>query len=113
MAYAPSPFNAEHITPESQGGTSELDNLAQSCENCNGHKQIKTHAKDPQTGTLVALFHPRKELWNEHFVWAKDSVYMEGITPQGRATVICLHLNNASVLNMRRLLKLVGEHPPM
>lgn len=35
-----------------------------------------------------------------------------GRTATGRATVEELHLNRPELLNLRRVLKTVGEHPP-
>jgi hypothetical protein len=35
-----------------------------------------------------------------------------GRTPIGRATVAQLQLNRPGVRNLRRLLRLAGEHPP-
>ena len=35
-----------------------------------------------------------------------------GITPRGRATVETLHLKRDGVVNLRRLLHAMGEHPP-
>lgn len=37
---------------------------------------------------------------------------MLGRTPIGRATVEALHLNRPELVNLRRLLRDVGEHPP-
>ncbi|MCB0520156.1 MAG: HNH endonuclease [Saprospiraceae bacterium] len=111
-AYAPSPFTIDHIVPEILGGSSELDNLAYACENCNGGKHTSTHATDPDTGLEVALFHPRKDRWADHFAWQENDINVKGLTPVGRATVAAMHLNHRAVVNMRILLKMVGEHPP-
>ncbi len=35
-----------------------------------------------------------------------------GQTPTGRATVLALRLNRKGVVNLRRILAQVGEHPP-
>jgi len=37
---------------------------------------------------------------------------MVGTTPTGRATIEALQLNRGGVVNLRRLLYAVGEHPP-
>ena len=37
---------------------------------------------------------------------------MIGLTPTGRATVETLRLNREGVVNLRRILFLVGLHPP-
>jgi 5-methylcytosine-specific restriction endonuclease McrA len=46
---APSPFSAEHILPRSKGGAAMPENLAFSCQGCNGHKAAKTAGLDPAT----------------------------------------------------------------
>jgi len=102
----------DHIYPEAQGGSSELSNLAFCCENCNGGKADKTHAVDHVTGEVCALFHPRKQSWEDHFDWTTGEVHVIGLTPVGRATLEALQLNNQAVVNMRLLLRMIGEHPP-
>jgi hypothetical protein len=89
-----------------------LDNLAWACPWCNAHKFTKTQARDPHTGRVVALFNPRRQRWTRHFAWSEDSLLMLGRTATGRATVAALHLNRPELVNLRRLLRDVGEHPP-
>jgi hypothetical protein len=110
--YATEPFVIEHIRPRSRGGTSFPDNLGFACSGCNGHKYNKDSAPDPIADQGVPLFHPRLQHWQEHFSWNEDFTLMIGMTPSGRATVVALHLNRPGVVNLRRLLLLVGEHPP-
>ena len=57
-------------------------------------------AQDPLTGDRVRLFHPRRDTWSDHFQWSDDFAYIIGITPIGRATVACLHLNLSGVVNL-------------
>lgn len=111
-AYAPSPFDTEHIIPISKQGTSDLMNLAFSCNGCNGSKYNKIEALDPVSNQIVPLFNPRKVNWTAHFTWSNDSLLIIGITATGRATIALLQLNRAELVNIRRLLLLVGEHPP-
>lgn len=110
--YSMSPFAVEHITPLSRGGKNELDNLALSCQGCNGAKYNKTAATDPISLQAVPLFHPRQHSWQEHFAWNDDCTEIIGLTPTGRATVETLHLNREELLNLRRVLYAIGEHPP-
>ena len=37
---------------------------------------------------------------------------MLGITPIGRATIVLRQTNRSGVINMRRVLVIMGEHPP-
>jgi hypothetical protein len=112
LRFALHPFSVEHIIPRKAGGKTEAENLALSCQGCNGHKYIKTEGYDPTTGQQVALFHPRRQRWREHFAWSADFTRVIGLTPAGRATVETLHLNREGVVNMRRILYAAGEHPP-
>ena len=52
-----------------------LDNLALACQGCNNFKFIKTEAVDPLTRKHVALFHPRRERWSDHFSRPGDNRY--------------------------------------
>jgi hypothetical protein len=109
--FATQSFAVEHIIPRYVGGETTLDNLALSCFGCNGHKHTKTHAIDPETKDNVPLFHPRFQIWSEHFAWRDDFTRIIGQTPVGRATVEALHLNRSELVNLRRVLYAVGEHP--
>ncbi|WP_026369951.1 HNH endonuclease [Kallotenue papyrolyticum] len=110
--FAMQSFSVEHIVPRARGGTNTLDNLALACQGCNNHKYLKTEDRDPITGMVVPLFHPRQQRWNDHFVWSEDYTLIIGITPIGRATVEALRLNRPGLVNLRRVLYAMGEHPP-
>lgn len=111
-AFAPERFSLEHIQPRASGGLTVEENLALACQGCNGHKAAKTTATDAETQTPAALFHPRRHLWQEHFAWSEDRLQIIGLTPTGRATVLRLHLNRASLLNLCRALLAINAHPP-
>ena len=110
--YSPSPFDVEHILPKSLGGDSDLENLAHSCNGCNGLKSNKIAAVDPVSDVDAALFHPRNDEWHHHFAWDASGLLIIGITPTGRATVDLLKLNRSELVNLRSLLAMVGKHPP-
>jgi hypothetical protein len=61
---------------------------------------------------VAPLYHPRQQVWSEHFAWSEDYSHVIRLTPTGRATVEMLHLNRQGVVNLRRVLFLVGLHPP-
>lgn len=105
------PFALEHIIPRDLGGESTLENLAYSCQGCNNHKYNKTVAADPGSGELVPIYNPRIHIWLDHFEWRDDFTQVEGTTAIGRATVVALHLNRPGLVNQRRLLRQVGQHP--
>lgn len=111
-AYSPQPFSIEHIVPISKGGSNDLSNLALACQGCNNFKYIKTQGLDPIGLLEVDLFHPRIHQWHAHFIWDANYLHIYGITPAGRATVNTLKLNRAELVNLRKVLFAIGEHPP-
>jgi hypothetical protein len=111
-SYSCAPFVCEHVVPRVRGAGSTLAELAWACPACNGHMYAKTHARDPQKGRSVPLFNPRRQRWSRHFAWGVDFLVIEGLTATGRATMEALHLNCPALVNLRRALRAVGEHPP-
>ncbi|MCI0488215.1 MAG: HNH endonuclease [Blastocatellia bacterium] len=102
----------EHVLPRVRGAGNTLSALAWACPACNSHKYAKTHARDPQTGRVVALFNPRRHRWSRHFAWSEGFRLIIGSTATGRATVEALHFNRPELINLRRALSAIGEHPP-
>jgi hypothetical protein len=89
----------EHIVARKHGGSNAMENLALACHRCNLHKGSNLSGIDPDTGEIAALFHPRRDRWSDHFRW--HGVRVEGVTPQGRATVQVLRMNDARRLELR------------
>lgn len=112
MDYSSQPFEIEHIIPIAEAGETSLANLALACGSCNGHKYTKVEAIDPVSQTQVPLYHPRQQIWQDHFGWSADYLQIIGLTAIGRATVESLKLNRPGVINMRKLLLMAGLHPP-
>ncbi len=112
QAYSTAPFSVEHIWPVSKQGDNNSENLALSCPACNGHKYNKQAALDTLTRKMVPLFHPRTQIWEEHFVWDENFTQILGITPTGRATVKCLKMNRLESINLRTVLVAFDKHPP-
>lgn len=104
-------FSVDHVFPRSQGGETILDNLALACQGCNNHKYTKVEGTDSATGNSAPLYHPRSQRWRDHFVWNEDFTLIIGLTPTGRVTVDTLQLNRENVVNLRRILYAMGEHP--
>ncbi|MCB0121469.1 MAG: HNH endonuclease [Caldilineaceae bacterium] len=111
--FATESFSIEHIIPVAVDGETTLDNLAFACQGCNSHKYTKTSAPDPVDGQFVPLFHPRQHNWEDHFSWSEDFLEMIGLTSIGRATIVALKLNRQRVVNLRRAMYVLGEHPPL
>jgi 5-methylcytosine-specific restriction endonuclease McrA len=110
--YSSDPFTVDHTQPRQAGGQSILENLAWTCQGCNGSKHIRTSFTDPETQQNTPLFNPRQQAWTDHFQWSADFTEMIGLTACGRATIAALKLNRLGVVNLRRLLITAQLHPP-
>ncbi|MBU0491234.1 MAG: HNH endonuclease [Chloroflexi bacterium] len=106
-------FTIDHVIPFTRGGTDDLDNLALACFHCNRRKANRLTAVDPDTGEETTLFNPRRDAWNEHFVWSADGLGVIGLTPCGRATVMMLALNRERIMDIRAADQMIGRHPPV
>jgi hypothetical protein len=84
MMYVSS-FHVDHIVARQHGGESVLKNLALACMHCNQRKRPNIAGRDPGTGEIVHLFHPRRDKWSDHFEW--NGAYLIGKTQIGRATI--------------------------
>lgn len=104
-------FHVEHVFPLSMGGGWSLDNLAFACDWCNSQKWAFVEWADPETGLKTPLFHPRKDVWVEHFGWNDDFSHIVGKTPKGNATIDLLELNRPGLVNVRKALRAYGVHP--
>ena len=105
-------FTVDHILPISCGRTNSFDNLCLACFHCNRRKSDAVSAIDPVTGKLCSLFNPRRDRWNEHFIWSSDKLLLLGLTPEGRATVHLLELNRERIVRIRAADLAVNRHPP-
>ena len=96
----------EHIVSKQHGGRDAVDNLALACHRCNLKKGPNLTSVDPETGEPTPLFHPRRNRWEEHFVF--QDIRIEGLTPTGRATVQLLAMNDARRLELRSEMRASG-----
>jgi len=103
-------FHIDHVNPRAHNGLTTLDNLALACVSCSLRKSAKISATDPENGLEVQLYHPRSQLWSEHFQW-KGALVIP-LTTIGRATVAALALNRSIMLEIRRKELTRGRHPP-
>ena len=81
------PLEVEHIVPLSRGGDDTAANWALACRACNLYKATHLSGNDPESHTVVRLFHPREDRWEDHFQVATMSGEIGGYTQIGRATV--------------------------
>jgi HNH endonuclease len=103
-------FHIDHIVPLAAGGPTVPENLALACVSCSLRKEARRSAPDPLTGRRVALFHPRRQRWVDHFQW--QGMVVVGRTPTGRATVEALQMNRPLILAIRQEEADRGRHPP-
>lgn len=101
-------FHVEHIVARQHGGLDAPENLALACDRCNLNKGTNLTSIDEATGAAAALFHPRRDLWTEHFEFMGTEI--TGRTPTGRATVRLLQMNSARRRELRQ--RLLGEEKP-
>ncbi len=93
----------EHILPSARGGADDEANLALACHACNLYKSDFVIGHDADTQTDTRLFHPRRDIWADHFRVDMATAAITGTTPIGRATVMRLQINRAAQLVARRL----------
>jgi 5-methylcytosine-specific restriction endonuclease McrA len=106
------PLVVDHVIPTSVGGQNELNNLAAACYRCNEFKGARTSGRDPLSHEEATLFHPRTQLWFEHFSWTDEGIHVKGKTATGGATVEVLQLNNSYVTESRKIWITEDWYPP-
>ena len=94
------PHHVEHIIALKHDGSSELDNLAWSCFQCNVAKGTDVASIDRETGEFTPFFNPRTQNWDDHFLVQPDAVII-GTTPIGRVTVRLLQVNHPERVETR------------
>ena len=95
-------FEVDHITPQACGGLNVLDNFALACHACNLYKSDFETGRDEQTQTETLLFHPRRDVWTQHFQVTRESAEIVGLTSTGRATILRLQINHPRHVAVRR-----------
>jgi hypothetical protein len=105
-------FPIDHVIPRGSGGPNDPSNLALTCPHCNAHKWTATEGPDPETGQTAPFFHPRQDVWDDHFEWSAERPReLVGKTPVGRATVAALGINDPDMIALRILLAELGLFP--
>lgn len=94
------PLHLEHIIARQHRGTTTKENLCLACSRCNAYKGPNLSSIDPQSGETVSLFHPRREVWSDHFLFSGDEII--GITSIGRATAELLNMNHPDRVDLRQ-----------
>jgi hypothetical protein len=91
-------FHVEHIVARQHHGTDDLSNLALACDRCNLCKgpNLSTNLD----GETIELFHPRRDVWTEHFRAVGAEIV--GLTRTGQATVQLLKMNALRRIALRQ-----------
>jgi HNH endonuclease len=105
------PFEVDHIQPQAEAGTSEEDNLALACRSCNIYKSAYLTGFDEMTESTVRLFHPRRDVWEDHFEVLSDRGMFQGRTDIGRATIMRLRMNRGVQWGARIFWMRLGVFP--
>ncbi len=99
----------DHIIAVKHGGKTIESNLALACLSCNRHKGSDFATLDRDTGDVIRLFHPRQQIWSEHFILNNTTI--EGVTGTGQATARLLQFNTPNRLLERQRLIASGNYP--
>lgn len=99
-------FHIDHIRSIKHGGSSETENLAYCCPDCNYFKgtDIASFSKSEE---LIRFFNPRIEEWNEHFEILDGMVL--GKTNIGNVTEQIFKFNDIDRLIFRLELIKLGQ----
>ena len=95
----PLPFQIDHIVAEQHGGETVPSNLALACPHRNRYKDPNIAGRDPGSGQVLRLFHPRTDRWTEHFQFNGPRIL--GKTAIGRVTIQVLAMNAEDLLLFR------------
>lgn len=97
------PHQIDHIIGRQHHGSDDPENLCLACIHCNLKKGPNIASVDPETDRVTALFHPRRQAWNQHFQIVDSRIV--GLTPEGRATVGLLDENSELRVRLRQALQ--------
>lgn len=95
-------FQIDHIISETHGGETTPENLAYSCAVCNHLKHANLAAYLPELKRAFILFHPRVDVWVEHFT-LEVSGKINFLSDSGKATGRLLRMNREEAVEERRL----------
>jgi hypothetical protein len=105
------PFEVEHIIPLFRQGTNEDQNLALACRSCNLRKGTRIGGNALDSNIEISFFHPRQNIWSEHFQIDTESATVVGITAIGKVTIENLEMNSLAQVVARKLWICLGLFP--
>jgi hypothetical protein len=103
-------FHVDHIVPIKHGGDDDDGNLCLACPECNGYKGSNVAALDPLTRDATKLYDPRQQSWDDHFTINPDA-RLSGLTPEGRASIRVLRINDEERVKQRLGEFMTGDYP--
>ena len=98
----------DHIIAEKHGGATHIDNLAYACFICNNNKGSDIASLSIE-GAITRFFHPRTDVWNEHFRIEGDQIFP--LTAVAEATHRIFVFNSSNRRTERRGLQLLNRYP--
>src|SRR5438094_1702221 len=98
-AFSERPFQIDHVHAKQHVTDDTGQNLALSCDRCNGNKGPNVAGIDPITREVVPLFNPRTQSWEEHFGW--NGPQLIGLTTVGKVTIHVLKMNHIRAVALR------------
>ena len=101
----------DHIISLKHGGQTEAENLAYACAFCNRNKGSDIGSIVWQTGEFVRFFHPRTDVWAEHFYL--EGTLIQSLTDIGVVTARILGFNSSERVLERATLIAVGAYPSL
>jgi hypothetical protein len=96
------PFEIEHVIPLKHGGTTTAANLAFACFYCNRYKGPNVAGIATPGGSVTRLFHPRIDVWEDHFAWR--GAVLEPLSAIAAATIAVLRMNQPNAVAVRESL---------
>lgn len=99
----------DHIYAEKHGGETIEANLCFACADCNRHKGSDICSLDTVSGEIIALFHPRRAQWMEHFQMEESGI-IRALTPTGRVTARLIGFNRQELVTERARLLALGVY---
>jgi hypothetical protein len=103
------PFEVDHIISLKHGGSSDPDNLAYTCFNCNRYKGSDIGSVLLPKMEFTRFYNPRIDRWRHHFeLW---DTLINPLSPIGEVTVKILDINHIDRVMERQMLVAAGLFP--
>lgn len=102
-------FEIDHIISLQHGGSSDIDNLANTCLYCNQNKGPNVGSILLPSNEFIRFYNPRKDRWDEHFEISGTLILPK--TNIGEATIKILKMNDVERLMERQVWENIGMFP--